>query len=47
MKNWITFATVTAIDTNHNDIYESNKMKQNENCSDFNDNLKLIVSLIE
>ena len=47
MKNWIIFATVTAIDANHNNVYENNEMKQNENCNDFDDDLKSIVSLIK
>ena len=47
MKNWITFITVIAINVNHNDVYKNNEMKHNENCNDFNDDLKLIVFLIK
>ena len=47
MKNWITFAIIITIDVNRNDVYENNEIKQNENCNDFNDDLKLIVFLIK
>ena len=47
MKNWIIFAIIIAIDANHNNVYENNEMKQNENCNDFNDDLKLIIFLIK
>ena len=47
MKNWITFAIIIAINANHNNVYKNNEIKQNENCSDFNDDLKLIISLIK
>ena len=47
MKNWIIFATIIAIDANHNDVYENNEMKRNKNCNDFDDNLKLIIFLIK
>ena len=47
MKNWIISATIITIDANHNDIYENNEMKQNENCNNFDDDLKLIIFLIK
>ena len=47
MKNWIISATIIAIDANHNNVYKNNEMKQNESCNDFNNDLKLIVSLIK
>ena len=47
MKNWIIFVIIIAIDANHNDVYENNEMKQNENCNIFDDDLKLIVFLIK
>ena len=47
MKNWIIFVTITAIDANHNDVYENSEINQNESCNNFDDDLKSIVSLIE
>ena len=47
MKNWIIFAIIIAIDANHNDAYENNEIKQNQNCNDFDNDLKSIVFLIE
>ena len=47
MKNWIISATIITIDANHNNVYENNEMKQNENNNDFDDNLKSIISLIK
>ena len=47
MKNWIIFAIIIAIDANHNDVYKNNEMKQNENCNDFDDDLKSIIFLIK
>ena len=47
MKDWITFATITAINANHKNIYKNNEIKQNENYSELNDDLKLIVFLIK
>ena len=47
MKNWITFAIIIAIDANHNNAYKNSEMKQNKSYNDFNDDLKLIISLIK
>ena len=47
MKDWITSATIIAIDINHNNVYENNEMKQNENYNNFDDDLKSIVFLIK
>ena len=47
MKNWIISATIIIINANRNNVYENNEMKQNENYNNFNDDLKLIVSLIK
>ena len=47
MKNWIISATIIVINANHNNVYENSEIKQNESCSNFNDDLKSIVSLIK
>ena len=47
VKDWIISATIIAINANHNDVYKNNEIKQNENCNDFDDDLKSIVFLIE
>ena len=47
VKNWIIFVTIIAIDANHNNVYENNKIKQNENYNDFDDDLKSIIFLIK
>ena len=47
LKNWITFATVIAINANHNNAYKNNEMKQNESYNNFDNDLKSIIFLIK